>query len=565
MVHLAVLDVLIGLLTGAADIPVGVPIANRHWLDSEGLIMSLVNTLVLRTDLAGATTFRDVVQRVRRTALDAFAHQDMPFEQLVRDLAPKRDLGRSPLFQVFLNVQNAPLAMPRIDDVDLTVRQIERRAAQHDLSLSIDTSLTNTITLEYATDLFDDDRMQRLLDEYVDLLATAVGADAGLDAALPDMPRLDQAASAGARPDRPARPATAGAGRGHHRVADDGARTGAQDAEAPRPGLERQLAAIWESALGVSGLRRHDDFFELGGHSLLAVRMLADVEAETGVRPPVSALFGTPDLASFADAVANEGWTSRWTSMVEVQPGGSRRPYFYVSPFLITALSMHELADRIGRDVPFYALQPQGIETDDPVHQRVEDMATHYITEMRSVQPTGPYLIGGHCGGAWVAFEMALQLQRAGERVGALIVVDVEPPGIEPPPTRWLRLMWSRLTLYARTGQIIHSLRWQARLRVEHLRTRYHRGSGDRMELVRTFHRDAHRRYGGGVFDGDLTFVRSEDWANLYDKRWHREWATLATGHMTEIVVCGAHSELLTGKGVRELATATRQVLDAAE
>jgi amino acid adenylation domain-containing protein len=549
MVHLAVLDVLIAERTGTADIPVGVPIANRHWLDSEDLVMSLVNTLVLRTDLSGAVTFRDVLRRVRSTALEAYAHQDMPFEQLVQDLAPRRELGRSPLFQVFLNVQNAPITLPSVEGLELSVRPIERRAAQHDISLSIDAVLTNTITLEYATDLYDRESMSRLLDDYLSLLSTAVGdLGTGLDTALPISP-----ASPVGAPVRPASPVQAVPPRA------------SGETETPRPGLESELAAIWASALGVTDVGRSDDFFALGGHSLLAVRMLSDVEELTGTRPPVSALFGAPDLASFTAAVATEGWSTRWTSLIEVQRGDHRRPFFYVSPFVISALSMHDLAEKIGGDVPFYTLQPQGIETDDDVHQRVEEMAAHYIDEMRTVQPTGPYLLGGHCGGAWVAFEMARQLQRVGEHLDALIVVDVEPPGIDPPPQRRMRHLWSRLTLYARTGRVLHSLRWQLRLRLEQRRARTAQADEDRTQLVQAVHRQAHRQYEGGTIEGDLTFIRSAEWAHLADKQWHEQWSTLASGRTDEYVVAGAHSELLVGDGADELAKVIRAVLDATQ
>jgi thioesterase domain-containing protein len=218
---------------------------------------------------------------------------------------------------------------------------------------------------------------------------------------------------------------------------------------------------------------------------------------------------------------------------------------------------------QIGGDGPFYTLQPPGIANDDDVHQRVEDMAAHYITEMRTVQPTGPYLLGGHCGGAWVAFEMARQLQRVGEQLDALIVVDVEPPGIDPPPPRRIRHLWSRLTLYARTGRVLHSLRWQLRLRLEQRRARTAQADEDRTQLVQAVHRQAHRQYEGGTIEGDLTFIRSAEWAHLADKRWHEQWSTLASGRTDEYVVAGAHSELLVGDGADELAKVIRAVLDA--
>ena len=107
MVELAILLVLLRRSSGRDDLAVGTPIANRHRLESEGLIGLLVNTLVLRADLSGDPTVEDLLDRVRETALDAYAHQDLPFERLVEELAPERRLGSNPLFEVML-VPSAP-------------------------------------------------------------------------------------------------------------------------------------------------------------------------------------------------------------------------------------------------------------------------------------------------------------------------------------------------------------------------------------------------------------------------------------------------------------------------
>ncbi len=112
MVFLAAFLTLLHRYSGASDLAVGSPIANRNWLESEHLISSFVNTLVLRVDVAGDPTFSEVVDRVQSTTLDAYAHQDLPFDRLVEELRPPRDLSRSPLFQVFFNLQNAPMSLP---------------------------------------------------------------------------------------------------------------------------------------------------------------------------------------------------------------------------------------------------------------------------------------------------------------------------------------------------------------------------------------------------------------------------------------------------------------------
>ena len=190
MVLLAGFKLLLSRYTGVDDIAVGSPIANRHHLQSEMLISTLVNTLVLRTDLSGDPTFRELLQRVQQMALDAYAHQDIPFERLVKELQPARDTSRSPLFQIFFNVQNAPFSLPAIPGMESEVLRLDRGAAQFDLSLSIDTAVTRQAALEYNTDLFDADRMERMMVHYWTLLETAVHHP---DRHLSDLPLLTDA------------------------------------------------------------------------------------------------------------------------------------------------------------------------------------------------------------------------------------------------------------------------------------------------------------------------------------------------------------------------------------
>ena len=155
MVLAAGLFALLSRLSGQRDLTIGSPIANRNHFETEGLIGFFVNTLVLRADLSRAGSFRDLLRQVREASLGAYAHQDLPFEKLVDALQPARDLSRSPLFQVALALQNAPLPEADLGGVVLTGEEIAAPVAKFDLSFVFseqDGGLAGT--LQYATDLF---------------------------------------------------------------------------------------------------------------------------------------------------------------------------------------------------------------------------------------------------------------------------------------------------------------------------------------------------------------------------------------------------------------------------
>jgi amino acid adenylation domain-containing protein len=174
MVLIAAFDVLLGRYTGQRDLVVGSPIAGRNRREIEGLIGCFVNTLALRADLAGDPTWRGLLQRVRRTTLEAYNFQDLPFERLVEELQPVRDLGRTPVFQVMCALQNVPsgpLAVPplRLEPLILAVV-----AAKFDLTLSVEETAEGLVgTWEYSRDLFDGVSVRRMAAHFENVLAAA--------------------------------------------------------------------------------------------------------------------------------------------------------------------------------------------------------------------------------------------------------------------------------------------------------------------------------------------------------------------------------------------------------
>ncbi len=191
MVLLATFGALLSRRARQEELVVGVPVANRPRAELERLIGFFVNTLALRLDVAGDPSFRKLLGRVRRTVLDAYAHQGLPFERLIQELHVERALDRSPLFQVMLVLQNAPAARLEVPALSASLLEAENRTAKFELTLSVaEGGRGFALLAEYNTDLFDGTTIDRLLADFERLLrAAATSPTLGLD----DLPWLDEA------------------------------------------------------------------------------------------------------------------------------------------------------------------------------------------------------------------------------------------------------------------------------------------------------------------------------------------------------------------------------------
>jgi amino acid adenylation domain-containing protein len=197
---------------------------------------------------------------------------------------------------------------------------------------------------------------------------------------------------------------------------------------APRNDLEKRLAHIWESVLGVQPIGVRDNFFEVGGHSILAPRLMARIEQELGQKLALSTLFQGATIERLAELLRTPSQTERFSPLVSLQSRGSRRPFFCVHPAGGFVSCYTSLAAHIGTDRPFYGLQSKGVGSGRPAFFRIEDMASYYLEALRNAQPEGPYLIGGWSLGGIIAFEMARQLSMQGREVALLALIDSRLP-----------------------------------------------------------------------------------------------------------------------------------------
>ncbi|MEV4112473.1 condensation domain-containing protein [Nonomuraea sp. NPDC049695] len=293
MVLQAALAVVLNRAGAGTDLPIGAPVAGRS-SDSVGdLVGFFVNLLVLRTDLSGDPDAGELVARVRETDLEAFAHQEVPFERVVQDLNPARHPGRHPLVDVVLALQNNARAELDLPGAESRVEVVRTGAARFELLVDVTddygrdgTPAGIAVTVEYRVAAFDRAVMEWLAGALVRVLdAMAAAPDAPVSTIA--VPELPQAAM-----EPPAADASPAAGR----TVEPPSRRW------PRTDLERRIADVWADVLGAQAVGLDDGFFALGGNSLSAVRVAARL-ASQGLPATAAQLFSAPTVAELAVAL----------------------------------------------------------------------------------------------------------------------------------------------------------------------------------------------------------------------------------------------------------------------
>jgi thioesterase domain-containing protein/acyl carrier protein len=234
-----------------------------------------------------------------------------------------------------------------------------------------------------------------------------------------------------------------------------------------RNDIEKTLVGFFEELLGVQSVGVKDSFFDLGGHSLVAVRLFSKIKKAWQVEYPISVLFEAPTIegcaemirTSIGEVAANAadpaiGSTpstaprARYAHLVKMHPGEGthKTPFFLVAGMFGNVLNLRHVAQLVGADRPFYGLQARGLYGDHKPHETFEEMAEAYLAELFTIQPQGPYLLGGFSGGGITAFEMARQLRARGQEVSMLLMLDTPLPKSEPLTARDKAMIhWQRL------------------------------------------------------------------------------------------------------------------------
>ena len=338
--------------------------------------------------------------------------------------------------------------------------------------------------------------------------------------------------------------------------------------------LELRLIRIWERLFQRSGIGRDDNFFELGGHSLQAARLAAEIDKLLGRRIPIATLFQSPTIASFVRRLTDDQWAPAWSSLVPLQPLGSKPPLFLIHGWGGDVYVFLNLARRMKADRPVYGIQAVGLDELRPRHASVEEMARHYAQEIRSMQPEGPYHLAGLSLGGWIAYAVAQELTRLGGKVALLGLFDTRasshvPLDIHVQTT--LRYLGGRLGFHLKQWRALplaefghyftycSCCAWHHLLGKRHLQSvtaepapaKQENGRVDYFNLVAA-------RYRPSVYSGHVEYFAAEatspgDFAF---------WNSMARGGVSVHRVPGSHGTMLEGENGEALAKALEAALD---
>ena len=352
--------------------------------------------------------------------------------------------------------------------------------------------------------------------------------------------------------------------------------------------VERVIADVWRELLGVEEIARDDDFFALGGHSLAAVRLFARIRKQFAVDLPLATLFQASTLEGLANVVSESGGLdtseavavikkisatpvsvptprparAAWSPLVAICRGSAgKRPLFCVHGAGGNVLNFKVISDRLGTDQPFYGLQAQGVDGRLAPLATVEAMAAQYVEAIRSVQPQGPYRLAGYSAGGVIAYEMAQQLNKDGQTVELLAMIDTLSPTSAGRKISYFRKLW-----LMRRWSFKFAMEWPARRHRGKMDQVHHQMALDQLSrgeplppelvdfyLFRNFIK-AQSLYQPAPYQGSIVLFRATEGDMQYlDAGNALGWQSTVHGdiHVTSIV--GSHFSMMSEPGVSEL------------
>ena len=411
-------------VTGQQDIVVGSPCANRNE-QTEELIGLFMNIQVLRVQVEEGETFRTLLTKVQDWTLGAYENQELPFEELIYD---SHFFHRNASFEIpiFFLYQKSFMVAQQVAGLEIVPLRSMSPGAVFEWMFAIVDRIEEgpRLQLEYNPNYFCSATIQRYLKSFIALLESAVRDSF---AQLEEMASADDlllsclSENAKRIADRSGQP------RPNRKRLDESTETIVKSGDRPyitNDPVETQLLLMWRSMLGVENIGRDTNVFSLGVSSLSILRLVTRMNSLYSMGFGLASLISAPTVKMVAELVRRRYAPNTATSLVPIQPVGKKAPLYIVHGAGGNVVNFYSLTTRIGADQPVYGVQSQALEADQPALYRIEEMAAHYLKEIRRVQPNGPYHILGYSFGGTVVLEMAHQLHEAGEKVGLLGMLD---------------------------------------------------------------------------------------------------------------------------------------------
>ncbi len=348
---------------------------------------------------------------------------------------------------------------------------------------------------------------------------------------------------------------------------------------------EKMLTEVWQETLKIQEVGIDDNFFAIGGNSILALRIVIRIRELTGRELPLATFFQAPTIRSYSRFLTRDDADSQWSSLIAIQPGGAKLPFYFVHAIGGNVLGYQRMAHYLGPDYPVFGLQSRGLDGRQNPFFSIPEMANHYCREIRASFPQGPYLIGGHSFGGIVAYEIARQLTELQCQVGLLVVFDTSIKSLSLLPLRrqfavrtklWLEriLYHSRQLIYLSftdkkhyIERKLHTLsRRRASRKWQHEFRNARSKEGELLPMafrdVREANYYASRNYVPKTYAGKVTLFRvQEQGVGILDRDYHG-WDHWALGGVDVVEVPGDHVKVIEEPHVRVVAERLRDCID---
>jgi thioesterase domain-containing protein/acyl carrier protein len=399
-------------LTGQGEFLIGTPCANRQQ-ETEDLIGPFSNPQVIRMRFTENDQLDAILKYVQEWTVGAIAHQILPFEDLNEDDLFASESNQMSL-QVYFIYQKAFMQTQKTASLEIVPLRSISPGTMFDLTLSIvERSEGTRLQLEYNPGRHSASTVECILRLYVRILE-AILSDSRVVVRV--LPVLEGSNHYSERLNDPLGPVAnvlvPAVGRQSEKVI------------APRDAIEMQIAGIWETAMGLKQVSIRDSFFDLGGRSLAAMRIVSRINKTYSLDFGLATLFTGHTVERMADLVRKRLSVFGSSSIVPMQPHGSAAPLFIIHGAGGNIIRFYQLAMLLGTDHPVYGIQAQSLLAGQPALLHIEDQAAYYLSEIREIQPKGPYYFLGYSFGGTVALEIAHRLAALGEKIELLGMLD---------------------------------------------------------------------------------------------------------------------------------------------